>query len=81
MTSSALKTAAYFLNIPDFLIQDHQRVTVDMRIPIVTPISNNWLPFYRPYSFASQPFGCFARMQFRQRGETQKKTASAPVGR
>ena len=20
----------------------------------------NWLPFYRPYSFASQPFSCFA---------------------
>lgn len=21
---------------------------------------SNWLPFYRPYSFASQPFDCFA---------------------
>mgnify|MGYP006926042512 CR=1 FL=1 len=21
---------------------------------------SNWLPFYRPFSFASQPFDCFA---------------------
>ena len=26
----------------------------------------NWLPFYRPYSFASQPFGCFAHIQLPQ---------------
>ena len=23
-------------------------------------LRSNWLPFYRPYSFASQPFDCFA---------------------
>ena len=28
---------------------------------------SNWLPFYRPYSFASQPFDCFAEdIQFRK---------------
>ena len=28
---------------------------------------SNWLPFYRPYSFASQPFDCFAEdIQFRR---------------
>ena len=27
---------------------------------IVPALRSNWLPFYRPYSFASQPFDCFA---------------------
>ena len=27
---------------------------------IVPDLRSNWLPFYRPYSFASQPFDCFA---------------------
>ena len=27
---------------------------------IVPASRSNWLPFYRPYSFASQPFDCFA---------------------
>ena len=28
---------------------------------------SNWLPFYRPYSFASQSFDCFAEdIQFRK---------------
>jgi len=26
----------------------------------VPDLRSNWLPFYRPYSFASQPFDCFA---------------------
>ena len=25
-------------------------------------LRSNWLPFYRPYSFASQPFDCFAEI-------------------
>ena len=30
-------------------------------------LRSNWLPFYRPYSFASQPFDCFAEnIQFRR---------------
>ena len=31
----------------------------------------NWLPFYRPCSFASHPFGCFAKMRM-QLSETKK---------
>ena len=27
-------------------------------------LKRNWLPFYRPYSFASQSFDCFADIQF-----------------
>ena len=26
----------------------------------VSVLRSNWLPFYRPYSFASQTFDCFA---------------------
>ena len=34
---------------------------------IVPALRSNWLPFYRPYSFASQPFDCFAEnIQFRR---------------
>jgi len=33
----------------------------------VPDLRSNWLPFYRPYSFASQPFDCFAEnIQFRR---------------
>ena len=28
------------------------------------PYLRNWLPFYRPCSFASQPFDCFAEILF-----------------
>ena len=34
---------------------------------VVFCLRSNWLPFYRPYSFASQSFDCFAEnIQFRK---------------
>ena len=36
------------------------KVTQRAGTHIVPALRSNWLPFYRPYSFASQPFDCFA---------------------
>ncbi len=34
------------------------------QISLVISICCNWLPFNRPYSFASHPFECFAKYYF-----------------
>lgn len=42
-------------------------------------ISCNWLPFYRPCSFASQPFDCFAEnIQFTLRSRFHSLDAILP---
>jgi hypothetical protein len=43
---------------PDASDEGHS--TPNLRCGDPQVMRSNWLPFYRPYSFASQPFDCFA---------------------
>jgi hypothetical protein len=41
-------------------VSDEGHSTPNLRCGDPQVMRSNWLPFYRPYSFASQPFDCFA---------------------